>query len=214
MLLLQLLGVILRKRSTTMDRSKEHDGRVLGAMGSVLSRGVLLVRGELEQRRAKARTCDAQRQANDEKEIRSLNESFDRFHVLVENALQRYVPNIAQHDIDSVPLGHHGKVAAVLEQETLRIREILSSLMRDSEFPLASQDRILSEKMDEEWFHAKAKFHLKAFSGLRLPRCFGFRESHGSLDYEPVHWEADQYSGSYIGSWTNQRYLRKPILRG
>lgn len=197
-----------------MDRSKEHDGRVLSAMGSVLSRGAVLVRGELKQRRAKAQACDAQRHANDEKEMRSLKESCDRFHTLVEDALESYVPNIAQYDIKSVPSGHHWKVAAVLEQETLRIRETLSSLMRAAEFPLASQDKILSDKMDEEWFYAKAKFHLKAFSGLRLPRCFGFRESHGSLDYEPVYWEAGQYGGNYIGSWTNQRYLRKPILQG
>jgi hypothetical protein len=197
-----------------MDRSKEHDGRVLGAMGSFLSRGVVLVRGKLEQRRAKAQAYDAKNKVDNEKEMRSLKESCDRFHMLVEDGLKRYVPNISQNDIDSVPSGHHGKVAAVLEQETLRIREILSSLMRSAEFPLASQDRILSDKMDEEWFRAKAKFHLKAFSELRLPRCFGFRESHGSLDYEPVYWEADQYSGSYIGSWTNLKYLGKPILQG
>lgn len=135
-----------------------------------------------------------------------------QFDMLLADELERYVPNVSAADLRKAGRSTPVHSAPLIEAEMYRIVEILTPLMRQAGFPLASRDSRVRKEMEAVWASAQAAFQQKAFGDVELPRFFVWRG--GQLAYEQLVWkDYGRLGRGHYGAMTNFFYGRnRPVL--
>lgn len=198
------------------ERLFERAGGFASHLGLLAGRGVkqaVVDLRESAQRRALAqRAARAEQERVREQELLAVEAALPRFRAELADALEVYAPVLSQADVDATDWQVPREAAELLQAELVRIRAIVTPLMRSAGFPLQSADEAVRARMTGYWEEAWAAFERKAFARLSLPSCFEFVD--GRIGFERVSGPVRESNGrwSYVGEKTGYYYVRPPVL--